>query len=192
MKRVGLVTPFFLPQIGGANRYCFELPKALAGKGVEVHLFSTPGALADPAYKLFPILTLDLRKDLKLLKSYSMDVWHSLFFYYAPLALFKPNVFVTAHGDDCFSQQVKMLCPGTRVLERHLMWRLPAGVRRALKGCLTRFEWRSEEHTSELQSLTNLVCRLLLEKKKTQDHPWHPKGEWRGMAPQSTASGRPV
>src|SRR5438046_5070753 len=29
-------------------------------------------------------------------------------------------------------------------------------------------EWRSEEHTSELQSLTNLVCRLLLEKKKTR------------------------
>src|SRR5262249_60308928 len=28
-------------------------------------------------------------------------------------------------------------------------------------------QWtRSEEHTSELQSLTNLVCRLLLEKKK--------------------------
>src|SRR5574341_1409310 len=26
--------------------------------------------------------------------------------------------------------------------------------------------WRSEEHTSELQSPTNLVCRLLLEKKK--------------------------
>src|SRR5437016_7236527 len=29
---------------------------------------------------------------------------------------------------------------------------------------------RSEEHTSELQSLTNLVCRLLLEKKKTQKY----------------------
>src|SRR5690606_41845002 len=28
------------------------------------------------------------------------------------------------------------------------------------------FEWRSEEHTSELQSRENLVCRLLLEKKK--------------------------
>src|SRR5258706_7501327 len=26
---------------------------------------------------------------------------------------------------------------------------------------------RSEEHTSELQSLTNIVCRLLLDKKKT-------------------------
>src|SRR5437016_11524827 len=29
-----------------------------------------------------------------------------------------------------------------------------------------RWKMRSEEHTSELQSLTNLVCRLLLEKKK--------------------------
>src|SRR5438093_8047715 len=29
---------------------------------------------------------------------------------------------------------------------------------------------RSEEHTSELQSLTNLVCRLLLEKKKNKQH----------------------
>src|SRR5262249_56547271 len=28
-----------------------------------------------------------------------------------------------------------------------------------------RLMFRSEEHTSELQSLTNLVCRLLLEKK---------------------------
>src|SRR5262249_61961069 len=33
---------------------------------------------------------------------------------------------------------------------------------------------RSEEHTSELQSLTNLVCRLLLEKKKNRlSHPKH-------------------
>src|SRR5262249_61605056 len=30
---------------------------------------------------------------------------------------------------------------------------------------------RSEEHTSELQSLTNLVCRLLLEKKKASARP---------------------
>src|SRR2546430_8669161 len=29
---------------------------------------------------------------------------------------------------------------------------------------------RSEEHTSELQSQSNLVCRLLLEKKKTRTH----------------------
>src|SRR2546430_7943376 len=30
---------------------------------------------------------------------------------------------------------------------------------------------RSEEHTSELQSQSNLVCRLLLEKKKTSEIP---------------------
>src|SRR5260221_4197878 len=29
---------------------------------------------------------------------------------------------------------------------------------------------RSEEHTSELQSHSDLVCRLLLEKKKTSNH----------------------
>src|SRR2546430_9380246 len=33
---------------------------------------------------------------------------------------------------------------------------------------------RSEEHTSELQSQSNLVCRLLLEKKKKQPCPAQP------------------
>src|SRR3989442_8340814 len=32
------------------------------------------------------------------------------------------------------------------------------------------FEVRSEEHTSELQSRPHLVCRLLLEKKKQDNH----------------------
>src|SRR2546430_9012995 len=34
---------------------------------------------------------------------------------------------------------------------------------------------RSEEHTSELQSQSNLVCRLLLEKKKTPRSPPSPR-----------------
>src|SRR5688572_32728602 len=34
--------------------------------------------------------------------------------------------------------------------------------------CWIVFSQRSEEHTSELQSQSNLVCRLLLEKKKYQ------------------------
>src|SRR2546425_9477633 len=37
----------------------------------------------------------------------------------------------------------------------------------AMSSFLRRKRWRSEEHTSELQSLAYLVCRLLLEKKKT-------------------------
>src|SRR5687767_15516202 len=43
------------------------------------------------------------------------------------------------------------------ILERHLEAREPIGG-----------EGRSEEHTSELQSLAYLVCRLLLEKKNKQ------------------------
>src|SRR2546425_9626730 len=35
----------------------------------------------------------------------------------------------------------------------------------------TRDSYRSEEHTSELQSLAYLVCRLLLEKKNRCRHP---------------------
>src|SRR3712207_8484380 len=44
------------------------------------------------------------------------------------------------------------------------------GVRNASHGCvgmsIADSAWRSEEHTSELQSRQYLVCRLLLEKKK--------------------------
>src|SRR2546425_5978416 len=46
--------------------------------------------------------------------------------------------------------------------------RLPAGPRDS--GGVRLEAGRSEEHTSELQSLAYLVCRLLLEKKKDQTH----------------------
>src|SRR5699024_11693587 len=45
----------------------------------------------------------------------------------------------------------------------HYQWLDGMGV------CLRRSVARSEEHTSELQSRFDLVCRLLLEKKKTTD-----------------------
>src|SRR5438046_4949354 len=49
------------------------------------------------------------------------------------------------------------LFPTTRFPRKHLRrYRAHVQIRERL---------RSEEHTSELQSLTNLVCRLLLEKK---------------------------
>src|SRR5438046_7532685 len=47
-------------------------------------------------------------------------------------------------------------------LERLVAWSADEGA--VSFNCY--FLVRSEEHTSELQSLTNLVCRLLLEKKK--------------------------
>src|SRR2546430_6603014 len=45
--------------------------------------------------------------------------------------------------------------------------------RRSIHRCNTKCRrgiGRSEEHTSELQSQSNLVCRLLLEKKKNNDY----------------------
>src|SRR5256885_6655262 len=53
------------------------------------------------------------------------------------------------------------LCTDGKQLADYL-WQVPddAGARQKI------LEIRSEEHTSELQSPCNLVCRLLLEKKK--------------------------
>src|SRR5688572_31271479 len=48
-------------------------------------------------------------------------------------------------------------------------WLSPRSSRRAGSGA------RSEEHTSELQSQSNLVCRLLLEKKKQHMLVRHPQ-----------------
>src|SRR2546430_13607894 len=72
------------------------------------------------------------------------------------------------------------LAPGTQVgpqarhdlranLHRQVEQSVQRGARLLLGGTLPEgpgFFYRSEEHTSELQSQSNLVCRLLLEKKK--------------------------
>src|SRR2546430_11468504 len=62
-------------------------------------------------------------------------------------------------------------CGGWRRLRRRGRWPCPAKNDRRYSGGREspRPGWprlRSEEHTSELQSQSNLVCRLLLEKKK--------------------------
>src|SRR6266480_6366332 len=49
--------------------------------------------------------------------------------------------------------------PGTGLARRHAAPLAPSGLCRGSRR-------RSEEHTSEFQSHVNLVCRLLLEKKK--------------------------
>src|SRR5690606_40816288 len=61
----------------------------------------------------------------------------------------------------CFeADQTSFMQPTCRAGNHHNGW---AGILR----CGTRS--RSEEHTSELQSRENLVCRLLLEKKKHKE-----------------------
>src|SRR5256886_17000095 len=64
------------------------------------------------------------------------------------------NMLVVGEPDDSFSRRVEQL---RNTLESSSMSSPPAADIR---------QSRSEEHTSELQSQSNLVCRLLLEKKK--------------------------
>jgi len=132
MQRIGLVAPFFPPEIGGANIYCYELARALSAKGLDVHVFARPGDLDDSAYTLHPILTLNLEEDLKRLLTFQMDIWHSLYFYYTPLALYHRNVFVTGHGDDFFSHRIRFTLPARRWLERNILWRLSGSIRSSI------------------------------------------------------------
>src|SRR5690606_40540345 len=66
------------------------------------------------------------------------------------------------HEPGCRSGGVSGLHSGDQGHCRRRILRQPGDLRRRRPGRL-----RSEEHTSELQSRENLVCRLLLEKKKT-------------------------
>ena len=124
--KIGLIAPFFMPEIGGANLYCYELACALGQLGHEVHVFSIPGAQQDPRYHLHTALTRKLEHDIPYLLRHKMDVWHSLFFYHAPLALHHPRVFATVHGDDGFSFQLRYRLPGrdtfTRTLPLYLQY----------------------------------------------------------------------
>src|SRR2546426_8955570 len=61
-----------------------------------------------------------------------------------------------------FSTLVFGIAARIYVLPRLRDW----GRERVLTAILVLHSFRSEEHTSELQSPCNLVCRLLLEKKK--------------------------
>src|SRR2546425_6844494 len=67
-----------------------------------------------------------------------------------------------SHISFTFAGQVSL--PYTSTLCTHALYIFPFTLNQA---SLT---VRSEEHTSELQSLAYLVCRLLLEKKKNKKH----------------------
>src|SRR2546427_1349526 len=56
----------------------------------------------------------------------------------------------------------------------HTFFRSSTGFLSGLSSAATSIATRSEEHTSELQSQSNLVCRLLLEKKKKRKTTYSP------------------
>src|SRR2546421_7241824 len=70
----------------------------------------------------------------------------------------------TTHGDE--------LATARRMIDQHAVAAVVHGVSEhgVVAGALLP-QVRSEEHTSELQSRSDLVCRLLLEKKKKMTTP---------------------
>src|SRR5438045_7572741 len=71
-------------------------------------------------------------------------------------------------GRSCTISSATVPWPASRSSPRHgLMNSRPVFLPNALAASIAA---RSEEHTSELQSLRHLVCRLLLEKKKKNHH----------------------
>ena len=65
--KIGLIAPVFLPLISGASLYCFELARALASYGHDVHVFTPLGGREDTAYTLHPVLSCYLPDDLSAL-----------------------------------------------------------------------------------------------------------------------------
>src|SRR2546427_9010169 len=72
--------------------------------------------------------------------------------------LFRSLPWPTLGRPDSFAREAPMATETTRPRRPHTL-------------SLGRRTKRSEEHTSELQSQSNLVCRLLLEKKKQPNRP---------------------
>src|SRR5436309_11536613 len=68
----------------------------------------------------------------------------------------------------CRTRWLPALCGGLRLRTS------PCHCRRSSASTSTGPQSRSEEHTSELQSRENLVCRLLLEKKKKTKKKFEP------------------
>src|SRR2546430_13416758 len=86
-----------------------------------------------------------------------------------PRSTLFPYTTLFRSGCERLEQRVLRFAPG-RSAERDVGDRQEVLYVASGRGTL---ELRSEEHTSELQSQSNLVCRLLLEKKK-QDNTYKP------------------
>src|SRR5690242_20836132 len=77
--------------------------------------------------------------------------------------LFRSHVGAEQNAAGDFGAEAFRSCALVHVAQRG--GRCAKSVSNPVEACEVR---RSEEHTSELQSHVNLVCRLLLEKKKTK------------------------
>jgi phosphatidyl-myo-inositol dimannoside synthase len=169
--RIGLIAPVFLPLISGASLYCFELARAIASYGHDVHVFSPPGGREDPAYTLHTSLSCRLPDDITPLLEHKMDIWHSLYFVYAPMAFDVQPFFVTVHGDDAFSFFVPYRLPLRRLITRYILWRLSPSFRGRIDKWLNGMERiydkklasRAIGHVSQIVAVSSFTRNRLID-----------------------------
>src|SRR5690606_41411818 len=108
---------------------------------------------------------------------------HACFFHYVSGDLITLHPFPTRRSSDLYDlvrEQIHLihLCIDAPFRKLGLARRLINAIQQKHAGrhgisLSCRRDYRSEEHTSELQSRENLVCRLLLEKKKIIEEQVH-------------------
>src|SRR5438132_5044042 len=97
-------------------------------------------------------------------------VFSSLFFLYCYGAHRDLHSFPTRRSSDLAHRDAMCTCAAMTRSQRSVFTASDSCSGNAAAGVKTERWERSEEHTSELQSHSDLVCRLLLEKKKKHKH----------------------
>lgn len=106
--RVGLVVNEYSQLVGGMSTVARAMARHLRDRGYDLVLFTSERCEPDPAIPTYPILTTDLGRDIPRLARFKMDLWHSLNFGYAPLAVLRRPFVLTVHGNDFLSPWVRL------------------------------------------------------------------------------------
>lgn len=105
--RLGLIAYEYPPLVGGMPTYARALAGHMRDRGYDVHVFAHREAEPADGLTIHPILTADLARDLPALVRQDMDLWHSINFGYAPLAMLKRPFVLTVHGTDFLDPWVR-------------------------------------------------------------------------------------
>jgi phosphatidyl-myo-inositol dimannoside synthase len=132
--RLGLIAYEYPPLVGGMATYAHALAAHMQSRGWEVHVMANTlsrpgdGGIAD----VHPFLTTDLARDLPRLARHEVDLWHSINFGYAPLAMCRRPFVLTVHGNDFLNPWVRPTMDRVPFLWRTSRLVNQRSVRRAL------------------------------------------------------------
>jgi len=98
--KLGLIAYEYPPLVGGMATYAQALAEHMHRADWEVHVFTNEKARNNQYAIVHPVLTTDLARDLPTLNRFNMDLWHSINFGYAPVAMLKRPFVLTVHGTD--------------------------------------------------------------------------------------------